>query len=296
MKAIVAVVDDVYGRLEQPASVFLGADAVENTTMARVRTTLSDDIASTFWPPSARISGDPGASIALGRFNAEEDGRLSVVASFVQEDGAGRGCTQYTLDREEDEWVIAQAADAWPDCSISSQGEDTYHDALERARGGACLLFGRHTGTCGSSLYIAEANGYYGEESYFDLQTGLLVAKHFYDDTGLDEFVFGEDLGCERTVTESIPCSDEDRQACEAAGGVWRIWSRLDAALERPSCNRRASDAGLPCDDPMDCEGECFPASTPAGECAAGVCSEFQQVYGCFAYIDEGACREICVD
>ena len=150
----------------------------------------------------------------LGRFNLGEDGRLSVVASFVQEVGTGRGCTEYTLEREGDEWVIVEPpVDAWPDCSISSHGEDSYHDALERARGSACLVFGRHTGTCGPWLYIAEANGYYSEESYFDLQTGLLVAKHFSDDIGRDAFVFGEDLGCERTVTESIPCSDEDGQA-----------------------------------------------------------------------------------
>lgn len=37
IKAIVAVVEDAYGQLEQLASVFLGADGVEDTTMARVR-------------------------------------------------------------------------------------------------------------------------------------------------------------------------------------------------------------------------------------------------------------------
>lgn len=84
MKAIVAVVEDAYGQLEQPASVFLGADGVEDTTMARVRTTLGMDLTTTFHPPSERAAGAGGASIALGRFNLDEDGSLHVMASFVQ--------------------------------------------------------------------------------------------------------------------------------------------------------------------------------------------------------------------
>ncbi len=47
MKAIAAVVEDAYTHLRQPASVFLGADGVEDTTMARLRSTLSDDLALT---------------------------------------------------------------------------------------------------------------------------------------------------------------------------------------------------------------------------------------------------------
>ena len=106
MKAVSTVVEDAYGQLGQAASVFLGADAVEDTTMARLRTTLGSDLATTFRPPSERATGDPGASIALSRFNLDEDGSLRVVASFVQEDGGGRGCTEYTLEREGDDWVV----------------------------------------------------------------------------------------------------------------------------------------------------------------------------------------------
>ena len=357
MKAIVAVVAEAYGQLEQAASVFLGADDVEDTTMARVRTSLSDDLASTFRPPSARISGDPGASIALGRFNPGEDGRLSVVANYVQEDGTGRGCTQYTLEREGDDWLVAEAVDVWPNCLINTQGEESFRDALERAQSADCLAFGTGIGMCGAWLYVVESSGFVGTESYYDLRTGLIVAqKSFTDVAGADFFVFGQ-VECQPEVTETIPCDEilpgseivacgsptppdalcltvyepvcgedgrtysnncnacrsvmlyslgecpaqgfhdlEWRTACEATGGVWRTWSRLDAVMQRPSCNLRASDAGLPCDGPMDCEGECFPENDSAGECTVGVCSEFRRVYGCFDYLDDGVCRGVCVD
>lgn len=207
MRAIVAVVEDVYEQLERPASVFLGAADVENATMARVCSALGSTRPSTFVPPSARASSDPGASIALGRFNLDDNGRLSVVASFVQADGGGRGCTQYALEREGEDWVIAEAVDAWPDCPISDQGEETYHAVLERARSDEC--FGKWTsvGTCGPWLYVVETSGYNGTRSYFDPQTGLIVAQGNFTDVAEDPdyFVFGH-IDCESTITETIPC------------------------------------------------------------------------------------------
>ena len=213
-KAIAAVVEDAYGRLGGAASVFLGAAAdVEDTTMARVRSTLGDDLASTFQPPSARISGDPGASIVLGRFNVEEDGRLSVVASYVQEDGTGRGCTRYALDREGDDWIVVGTTDAWPDCPISTQGEESYHDALERAWSGECLGLWTNVGTCGEWLYVAEGLGHgrNGPISHFDRFTGLIVARQLCtgsdvaETSGQCHFVFGV-AECEAEITETILC------------------------------------------------------------------------------------------
>lgn len=207
MKAVAVVVEDAFGRLGEAASVFLAADGVEDTTMVRVRSTLGDGLASTFRPPSARISGDPGAGIVLGRFNLEDDGRLSVVASFVQEDGSGRGCTQYTLDREGDDWIVVTATDAWPDCPISTQGEDIYHAVLARARSGECLRLGTAIGTCGQWLYVVESSGYHGTRSYFDPQTGLIVAQERFTDADEtdDLFVFGH-VECDPAVTDRIPC------------------------------------------------------------------------------------------
>lgn len=294
MRAVVAVVEDVYAQLERPASVFLGADAIEDTAMARVRTTLGSSLATTFHPPSERASGNPGASIALGRFSIVEDGRLSVVASFLQEDGGGRGCTEYALEGED--WVIVEAVDAWPDCPISDQGADTYHAALERARSDEC--FGKWTsiGTCGPWLYVSETSGYGGTRSYFDPQTGLIVAQGSFTDVGpvFDRFVFGH-VECTPTITETIACYRAEEEECEAAGGVWQVWG----ISEHPSCNLRTSDAGVPCTDSRECQGECVADLFPDALCdgvVAGQCSEFRTPFGCFCFMHEGLANAICVD
>ncbi len=209
VRAVVTVVEDVYGRLGDPARVFLGADGVQDTTMARVRTTLGSDLTSAFHPPSERASGDPGASIALGRFNLDDDGHLSVVASFVQEDGGGRGCTEYTLEREGEDWVVAEAVDAWPDCPISDQGQETYHAVLARARSVECLGLWSNVGTCGEWLYVGEGLGHTGTIYYFDASTGLAVAQEWCTDVvegnGPCHFVFGS-ADCEPDITETILC------------------------------------------------------------------------------------------
>ena len=237
MQAIVAVSERAYDQLERPASVFLGADVLEDTTMSRVRTSLGSSLGAEFHAPSERASGEPGASIALGRFYLGDDGRLGVEVSFVQEDGSGRGCTEYTLEREADVWVIVGEADAWPDCPIGIQGEDTYHAALERARTNECLALGTGIGTCGPWLYVVESSGYHGTRSYFDPQTGLLVARESFTDSDEvpDLFGFGH-VDCEPVVANTIPCYRTDEEAgCEAASGVWRVWG----LWPEPSCNLR---------------------------------------------------------
>lgn len=294
---IVLVVQDVYGRLAEPASIYLGGDESLDPTLARVRTELATELPPEFHSPEDRIDGAPGASIALGRFRTLDAGRVQVVASFVTEDTGERGCVEYTLDADGDGWRITETVDVWPDCPISAFGDESYHDAVTRARGDKCARLGTGIGMCGPWLYVLESSGYDGARSYFDQLTGLIVAKEMFNDTGevSDHFVFGH-VDCQPIVTESVPCGDRVKEACEAVGGVWRIWSRLDAALDRPSCNLRASDAGKQCENSTDCEGECFPEPTPTGACVVGVCSEFQRVFGCFAYLDSGVCGEICVD
>jgi hypothetical protein len=206
-RAVVVVVEAAYAQLGQPASVFLGTDGVEETTMARVRSDLGSSLPATFHTPSERAASGPGASIALGRFYLAEDGRLSVQASFVQADGGGRGCTEYTLERDGEDWTIVGEMDAWPDCPISAQGDETYYAVVERAHSNEC--FGKWTlvGTCGPWLLVVETSGYGGTQSYFDPQTGLIVAQETFTDVAEvpDYFVFGH-VECEPSVTETIPC------------------------------------------------------------------------------------------
>jgi len=189
--------------------VFLAADGVEDATMTRARSTLGASLATAFRSPSERESGDVGASIALGRFKLDDNGRLSVVASIVQENGAQRWCTEYTLERDGADWVIAQTNDAWPDCPINSQGEATYHAILERARSAECLGLWTNVGTCEEWLYIGEGLGYGGSIYYFDGRTGLPVAEEWCTDVdegdGPCRFVFGN-VECVPNITEIIPC------------------------------------------------------------------------------------------
>ncbi len=211
LKAIGAVVAGAYGRLASPANVFLAVDGVDADTMRSAFSSLGSALPAVFRDPSARASSEAGASILLGRFHdisANGDGaKLSVVASFVEESGSSRGCRTYVLERDTDDWSLVDDANAWPDCPISGQGEDTYHDALERARGDECSRLGSGIGTCGPWLYVVESTGYTGTESYFDPQTGLLVAQEWFTDVdeGAAPSTDGR-IGCEPNVTERIPC------------------------------------------------------------------------------------------
>lgn len=284
MKAIVAVVAHAYGQLGQAASVFLGADAVEDTTMARVRTTLGSDLATTFRPPSERATGDPGASIALGRFNPDEDGSLRVVASFVQADGTGRGCTEYTLEREGDDWVIAQTADAWPDCPISTQGEETYHAAVERARSDDCLRLGTGIGTCGAWLYVVESSGFHGTRSYFDPQTGLIVAQERFTDADevSDLFVFGQ-VQCEPEVTDMIPCEPATTPWIECGGDLSIRGCDYSSSPVCGNDNRTYRNASEAC---------CFVSRYQEGTCEASASSRADECGDGGGFWDCGGLRQ----
>ena len=204
---IVLVVENLYDRLASPTSVYLGGGTGLDETLARVRADLSDELPSEFLSPADRAFGEPGASIALGRFRDVGGGQVQVVASFVTVDSSERGCLEYTLESAGNGWQISEVADAWPDCSVSALREDSYHGALERARGDECLRLGTGIGTCGPWLYVIESTGFTGTSSYYDWQTGLLAAREQFSDADevSDLFVFGH-VDCEPTITETIPC------------------------------------------------------------------------------------------
>ena len=205
MKVVVTVVEDVYGQLERPGSVFLSAESVDDSTMARVRSSLRGDLTVAFHPPSERISGDPGASIALGRFHQVDEDERTVVASFVNDDGVGKGCTEYTLHCEGDDWIIAETADAWSTCPMNTYQEESYHVAVARARGDECFGLWANIGTCGGWLFVTETNGYTGTSTYYDPQTGLEVAAESFTDVA-EESEYMDTVDCEQNVVETILC------------------------------------------------------------------------------------------
>lgn len=205
LDAVAVLVKDAYRQLGQEANVFLAVDGADDATMTLIRTYLGSELSTAFRPSSARAAGDPAASISLGRFRLGQDGKPRVVVSFVREDGAGRGCTEYALERAGDSWVIVQAADAWPNCPISAQGEESYHAVLARARSAECLGQWTNVGSCGEWLYIGEGLGFGGTMYYFDRATGLTVASESCTDVGDDPCDFGSD-DCEPAITETILC------------------------------------------------------------------------------------------
>ena len=70
--------------------------------------------------------------------------------------------------------------------------------------------------------------------------------------------------------------------------------------MGRVSCLCRMQDAGTPCDDGKDCEGDCISGDD------GFVCSEFETVFGCHSYLPDGwsetphptpvAVPTVCVD
>ena len=69
------------------------------------------------------------------------------------------------------------------------------------------MRLGTGIGTCGQWLYVIESSGFHGTRSYFDPQTGLVVAQERFSDHDEtdDLFVFGR-VECEPEVTDTIPC------------------------------------------------------------------------------------------
>ena len=206
--AIAAVVLDVYSRLGDPENVYLATDGAGDGTIAQARIALQTSLSTSFRATSERLTGDAGASVALGRFNLQADDRVRVVASFVQASGDERGCVEYVLTRTGNGWSIDGTSDLWPDCPLSVQGDEAYHEALTRVRSSDCTGFWANVGICGEWLYIAEGLGYGGTESWYDRLTGLVVGRQSFTDVA-DEpprVTFGDIPTCEATITETVPC------------------------------------------------------------------------------------------
>lgn len=89
---------------------------------------------------------------------------------------------------------------------------------------------------------------------------------------------------------------DDARQACQDCSGDWGPHGMLGTV----GCLCRTTDAGTPCDDGNDCEGQCISVD------GQFVCSEFFTVFGCHSYLPPGWSEEphpelvkaphVCVD
>jgi len=66
--------------------------------------------------------------------------------------------------------------------------------------------------------------------------------------------------------------------ACEACDGDWGAHGMMGTV----GCLCRTGDAGTPCDDGDDCEGQCISVD------GAFECSEFFTVFGCHSYLPSG--------
>jgi len=96
-------------------------------------------------------------------------------------------------------------------------------------------------------------------------------------------------------VVSTWPLRASTPEECVACHGEWGI----HGLSETESCNCRTSDAGKRCTDGNDCQGLCIAdESNPEYELAAcsagygflvGRCSAFAGVFGCWAFIADGA-------
>lgn len=207
--ALEVVVRDAYGELSDPETVYVAANEDDQLELNQARIGLTSIVNSEFLSPLERTHEKPGASVLLGDFFLREDGRLSVSVSFISATGSTRGCLDYTLESDQENWIIADRSDIWPDCPISGDSErGTFHSTVERAQSDGCTGLWTHIGTCGDWLYAVESTGFTALESFFDRRSGLIVAQRASDDTGFNEFVFGE-VVCEASIAETFVCNRE---------------------------------------------------------------------------------------
>jgi hypothetical protein len=104
----------------------------------------------------------------------------------------------------------------------------------------------------------------------------------------------------------------QDEVACRACHGQWGP----HGLTQEPSCLCRTHDAGKSCHDGLDCEGACVivdartevtnPGPPPRGY-FLGRCTEYDHLYGCHRFLEDGAhargpvtldepVPELCVD
>jgi len=84
---------------------------------------------------------------------------------------------------------------------------------------------------------------------------------------------------------DPAPPPDASAEACAAAGG------RLQpaGALNTPTCIVTYADAGRPCTDGDDCQGDCrVPYGTRVEGPVSGVCQADSNPYGCRTNVENG--------
>ncbi|MBI4448943.1 hypothetical protein HY641_02875 [Candidatus Woesearchaeota archaeon] len=104
------------------------------------------------------------------------------------------------------------------------------------------------------------------------------------DDASEREYCVAEIEGCAPPAD-----TNQTRESCESAGGVWGRGGLLPTCF----CNYPSPNADKPCTDTSDCGGFCLIDSSAD---KTGTCARMQQVFGCFAYLEDGESREVCVD
>lgn len=221
-EAFKTVVRDVYGDPEGAPTIFMDIDGFGKPDLDSLRTILERDLRVKVRPLEERqfddalppftpidpVTGEPGVTIKLRRpMTNEENEQIRIVASFVRFAGSERGCTEYTLAREDDERPIIGRTDARPDCPIPEEVLESYEMALDRVQSDACCGLWANIGTCGDLLYVSECLGFGGIASYYHPETGLIQALEILpDDAGTPGgFVFGP-VECEPSMTETILC------------------------------------------------------------------------------------------
>jgi hypothetical protein len=100
----------------------------------------------------------------------------------------------------------------------------------------------------------------------------------------------------ESRPSAAAPQAPGDQAGCQAAGGEWRREGRLGAYR----CVVSYADAGQPCTDAAQCQGECRLADDkrpPEGQAVTGVCQANSSPFGCFTRVENGrAAATLCVD
>lgn len=81
--------------------------------------------------------------------------------------------------------------------------QDSFEAGVARVRAQRCSLSA--IGTCGSWQWVRESNGFVGTSSYYDPDSGMIVARQTFDDVSETRFEFGQ-VDCEPVVTELAPC------------------------------------------------------------------------------------------
>jgi hypothetical protein len=87
------------------------------------------------------------------------------------------------------------------------------------------------------------------------------------------------------TVKPTIP---RDESSCTARGGSWTQLGLPGSPAM--TCDLMTSDAGHPCADSTECEGECL------AQGIAGTCSSYVRELGCHAVYDHGNKTTLCRD